>query len=51
MTFYDLKKDFPLCRLAVNKFSAIKFNGEIIYLGFENGSVERILMNNRAFER
>lgn len=50
LTFYDLKKDFPLCRLAVNKFSAIKFNGEIIYLGFENGSVERILMNNRALK-
>lgn len=50
LTFYDLKKDFPLCRTTVNKFNALKTNGEILYLGFENGSIERVLMTNRALK-
>ena len=50
VAYYDLKKNWPVSRTAVPKFSAIKANADLLYLGFPNGSVERIKMGNRALK-
>ncbi|OHS95652.1 hypothetical protein TRFO_38222 [Tritrichomonas foetus] len=48
LTFYDLKKDWPISRTTVCKFTCMKMNADLIYLGFSSGAIERISMNNRS---
>lgn len=48
LTFYDLKKDWPICRRTTCKFRCYKLNADLIYLGFDNGSIERLVLTNRS---